>query len=486
MVSTDAASRLGGRRVRAALGWLPVAILGIVALGAGGVVIRSEGPSSRAPLPDEDGEVAVLSVRRSLDPLLRRAADARLRTRLDDFLATQPPDTCLSVRSETVEFAHREDDPQSPASLQKLLVATAALLEFGADATYETEVIAATVADGVVAGDLFVRGGGDPILSTPAYAARERNQPQIFSNVDALVDAVVAAGVTTVEGSVVGDESRYDTERYNPAWPSRFLAQGQIGPLSALSVNDSFAYFPEETGVFGAAPEPAVYAAQVVTDALRARGVVVNGDPVGGPTPPGLELVASHESPPMSAIVTQMLQESDNNTAELVLKELGLQRTGSGSFEGGRTAVREVLTEAGLDLDAAAVFDGSGLAVEDQVTCRLVADVLDHAPTENAVESALAVAGESGTLARRWLGTDLVGRVAAKTGTLNQVTGLAGHAQPSDGSDPILFALLVNLPPSEVVGLELVAGQERLAQILTAHPDLPDVSGLRPSSDAGT
>lgn len=472
-----------GHAVRRAIAWLPVAILAIVTLGASGVVLRSEGPPTREPLPDERGDVAVLSIRRSLDPLLRRSADARLVARLDEFVAGQPADTCLTVRSESVSYEHRADDPQSPASLQKLLVAVAALVELGTDFRYETSVQAPGVVDGVVPGPLHLVGGGDPILATPAYAARERNQPQIFSDFDRLADAVVEAGITRVEGPVVGDETRYDSVRYSPVWPSRFLAQGQIGPLTALSVNDGFAYFPEETGVFGAAPDPAAYAAQVLTDALRARGVDVVEDPVSGPAPEGLETVATHESPPLADVVVQMLQESDNNTAELVLKELGRARGGAGTFAEGGAAVSAILTEAGLDLEGVRVVDGSGLAVEDQVTCDLVGDLLDHEPTADAIESSLAVAGESGTLSRRWLGTDLVGQVRAKTGTLNQVTGLAGHATPAVEGETLRFSLLVNLPPDQFVNGEIVDAQQRLAEILTAHPDLPDVSDLRPSAD---
>lgn len=471
------------RTARRAVAWLPAAILAVVTIGATGVVFRSDGPPTRAPMADERGDVAVFSVRRSLDPLLRRSADARLVARLDDFVAGQPDDTCLTVRSASVSYSHRSDDPQSPASLQKLLVAVAALVELGGDFRYETIVAAPTVAGGVVSGPLYLRGGGDPVLATSAYVARERNQPQIFSDIDRLADAVVGAGITRVEGPVVGDDGRYDAERYSPVWPSRFVAQGQIGPLSALSVNDGFAYFPEETGVFGAAPDPAAYAARVLTDALRTRGVTVIDEPVSGLMPEGLDTIATLESPPMAEVVRQMLQESDNNTAELVLKELGFRRGGAGTFATGQEAVASILTEEGLDLDGALVVDGSGLAIEDQVSCDLVADLLDHEATADVVESSLPVAGESGTLSRRWLGTDLAGQVRAKTGTLNQVTGLAGHADSAVEGESLRFVLLVNLPPEDFVSGEIVDGQQRLAEILTAHPDLPDVTALRPNAD---
>ncbi len=477
MVSPDEGSRL-----RSVVRWLPAAILGLIMLAAFGVVLRSHGPPTATPVADESVAVPVLSVRRSLDPLLRRSADARLAARLDEFVATQPSDTCLVVRTSGFDYGHRADDPQTPASLQKLLTATAALLELGPETTYETRVFGDVDADGVVAGNVHLQGSGDPILSTAPYAARERNQPQIFSDFEALADAVVAAGVKTIDGAVVGDDGRYDDVRYNPLWPTRFLVQGQIGPVTALSLNDGFAYFPEETGVFGAAPVPAAYAAQVLSDLLRARGVVITADPGAGATPEGASEIATHTSPPMSAIVTQMLQESDNNTAELVLKELGLREAGAGSFAAGQAAVATILGEAGFDVGDVRVADGSGLAVEDQVTCGLLVDVLEHAETANAVEQSLAVAGESGTLARRWRDTGLVGKIRAKTGTLNQVTGLAGHATTADDGDA-RFALVVNLPPDEFIGGEIVDGQRRLAEILAAHPDLPDVSRLRPSSD---
>lgn len=466
------------------LRWLPAAILGLVVVAASGAVLRSTGPSARDAVVDEAVDVPVFSARRSLDPLLRRSADARLVARLDDFVASQPDDTCLSVRTGDLAYGHRADDPQTPASLQKLLTATAALVELGPDATYETQVLGFAGTSGVVPGDVFLRGGGDPILATAAYVARERNQPQIFSDIARLADAVVAAGITSIEGAVVGDDSRYDGVRYNPLWPSRFLAQGQIGPLSALSVNDGFAYFPDQTGSFGAAPDPPQYAAQVLTDLLRERGVVVGADARSGVAPADTPVLATHSSPPMSQIVTEMVQESDNNTAELVLKEVGLAVAGAGSSDAGGAAVSAVLGEDGIDVEDAVVADGSGLAAEDRVTCTLVMDVLDHDPTEGDLDSALAVAGESGTLAGRWLDTELVGRIRGKTGTLNQVAGLAGRAETADG-DEAQFALLVNLPPEEFVGDDVTGGQRRLAEILTAHPDLPDVSALRPSSDDG-
>ncbi len=476
----------GRRRIRAVLRWFPAAVLAVVVVAAGSVVASEDGTPRASPRADDGSSpTPVLSLRRDLEPLRRAAADRALQVGLDRFVAAQPDDTCLVVQLGDLHYEHRGDDPQVPASLEKLLTAVAALTEMGPDTTYVTDTLAAPVVDGVVPGNLYLRGSGDPILATAPYVARERNQPQIFSDIDQLADAVVAGGVTTIAGSVVGDDTRYDPVRYNPSWPSRFLRQGQIGPISALSVNDGFA-FPgdDDPGVFGAADDPPAYAAAVLDGALRARGVQIGGPPVSGPTPADAVVVASHRSPPLSEIVTEMLHESDNNTAELLLKELGVRRQGQGSFEAGRDAVTAILAEEGFDLTGINVADGSGLSSDDTVTCDLIFDLLDHESTAPVLHEALAVAGESGTLARRWRESDLVGNVRAKTGTLNQVTGLAGLADTANG-DEAQFVLVVNVPAAERIQPATVAAQQQLAQLLHDHPDLPDLESVRPGASPG-
>ncbi len=106
-------------------------------------------------------------------------------------------------------------------------------------------------------------------------------------------------------------------------------------------------------------------------------------------------------------------------------------------------------------------------------------DLLDHPPTADAIRDGLAVVGETGTLADRWVGTPLVGRVRAKTGTLNQVAALAGHATTS-GAGEATFALVVNVPEPDRVRLEVIAAQQRIAELLVAFPDRPDLSAFEP------
>jgi len=459
----------------------PVLVLG--ALLAGSLLAIDD--LTAPPTPQALGALAppsvpVLSLRRDLEPLADQAAERRLRAGIDAFLAGQPADSCLSVRAGDVRLDHRADDPQVPASTHKLLTGVAALLELGADFRHVTRVTAgAAPAGGVVPGDLHLVGGGDPLLALGEYAARYR-RPQPFSDLRRLADAIVAAGITRVDGAVVGDETRYDTVRYHPSWPARFIVQDQTGPLSALSVNDGFvAWPPRGDQPVEPAPDPAALAADVLRALLAERGVVVAGPSRSGAAPPGATVVAEHAGLPLAEVVGQMLRESDNATAELLLKELGVQVEGSGTFDAGARAVGRVLAEAGFDLAGTSVVDGSGLTSADALDCGLLVELLRHQPTRDALRAAMPVAGETGTLADRFGDSPAKGRLRAKTGTLNQVTALAGYVLGAGGAEHV-FAFVANVAEPARVGLGTIAEQERLAAVLAAHPDRPDLSALEP------
>jgi D-alanyl-D-alanine carboxypeptidase/D-alanyl-D-alanine-endopeptidase (penicillin-binding protein 4) len=474
----DDAASAGGWRHRLLVA-LPVLVLAALIAGSSAMATALAPPGAGEPaLGPDRPSVPLLSVRRDLTPLADEAAERRLRTRLEHFVAGLPADTCLTVDVGDVRFAHRDDDPQVPASATKVLTGVAVLIALGGDYRHVTTVATpAPPVDGVVAGDLHLIGGGDPLLAQAEYAARYR-RPQRFSDLRALAEAVAAAGVTRVEGAVVGDESRYDSVRYHPAWPSRFITQDQTGPLSALIVNDGFAEWPTSgSGPVEPSPDPAAHAAAVFRLLLEERGITVAAGSRSGSAPTGVPVIAEHRSLPLRDVVGQMLAESDNATAELLLKELGLQVGGAGTFAAGAAAAR-VLTEAGFDMTGTSIVDGSGLAPGNALDCGLLMDLLAHEPTAEAIRAGLAVAGETGTLAERWRDTPLVGRVRAKTGTLNQVTALAGHAETDDGE--ATFALVVNVAGPNRIQLETIAAQQQLAEILVAHPDRPDLSAFAP------
>ena len=132
------------------------------------------------------------------------------------------------------------DEPYLPASNMKLLTAAAALQVLGADYTFTTTASALAVDGGVIGGDLYLVGGGDPLLHTPDWDGALIGYPvsEGATDLDELAGAIVAAGVTQISGRVLGDGSRYDDQLYQDEWGDDIRVL-EAGPLSALMVNDS-------------------------------------------------------------------------------------------------------------------------------------------------------------------------------------------------------------------------------------------------------
>ncbi len=463
-------------------------VLVVASVGSFAAAVRVDAAPLAADTTSLGGPTTpVLSARRAPALLVEPIARRRLQAALDALVAKAPPSSCLTVASggESL-YSWNADVPLVPASVEKLATAIAALEVMGPDATFTTLAAAAAPPDGgAIDGDLWLVGGGDPILSSDPYIAHFRRQPQIHTDFEALADAIVAAGVQQVTGSVVGDESRYDGERYVDIWPQRYIADDETGRLSALSLDDTFFQFPPNPDVFvpptEPAPDPALFAAAQLTAALEARGVDITGEPASGVAPPDPERVpvAVVSSPALRDVLAQMLTESDNTTAELLTKEIGLRRGQGGSTEGGTAAIASVLAEIGLPVTGVRVADGSGLAVENQQTCGAVQAMLDRAGPTSVLAGGLAVAGESGTLYRRFLDTPVAGRMRAKTGSLRQSIGLAGFVDTLPGST-LSFSFIVNRTGNERINEDDVALQDELAHILVDYPNAPTIDDVGP------
>lgn len=441
--------------------------------------------AAATPAPRREGATAVtpvLSVRRLPTVVAEPIADRRLRMDLAAWAATVPAPGCAVVRDvegdEVLDLNGAE--PIVPASTHKLVTATAALEQLGPDHRFRTVLVGPPAGDGVVRGDVALVGGGDPVLATADYAGRYERQPQIFTDLDQLAADLAAAGVRRIEGAILGDESRYDQQRYVPGWPPRYLDQQVVGPLSALALNDGFAEYPTRAASRQLTPaaDPAGHAAAVLTLLLNGRGIEVTGPPRAGPAPPDAVELAAVESPPLRYIVQELLQESDNSTAELLVKELG-RAVGDPGTAGGRTQAATVLAEDGVTLDGAVIDDGSGLSLNNRVTCRLLLDLLADDETGEVLREALPVAGRSGTLQKVFVDTPLEGYLAAKTGSLNSVRALAGVVEDEDG--PLPFAYVLNAPPDERINEDAaLASQAALGQILLDWPRIPEIARLGP------
>ena len=399
----------------------------------------------------------LLSARRFPGSIQGPTADAEISTAIDQYLNKVVGATCALVEQDgRVIFARSSSDSLAPASTLKLATALAALEIIGPEATFVTRFLASKpVKNGVIEGDLYVVGGGDPLFATLGYKTTFDDPDQFYEDFASLATTLSDAGVREIRGGIVGDESRYDTTRWVTSWPSRYQVGGTVAPLSALMVNDGstgYSETPNEPTTIRKAGDPPVLFASTLRTVLLSRGIKVGGGASSGRAPSEITEIASFESVPMTEVLAEMLIDSDNTTAELVTKEIGRVAAGQGTTVAGVTAIKDSLIRQGFDTTGLVMFDGSGLDTANRMSCSLALDLVMNVASGAELSAALPLGGRTGTLRKRMQSTASTGRVRAKTGTLNSVNALAGFADTPQGN-VLSFAFIHNGNDSRTTGV---------------------------------
>lgn len=379
----------------------------------------------------------IISARRAPNTLSSDIRIGGLRNALNPILRRLPGESCLTVDVEgrrVVEF--NGTLPLMPASNMKIVVAAAALSILGPEFRYSTNLMG--IANGTrIQGNLWIVGGGDPLLTAGNYVSSEAYPTISPTRIEPLLDALVSAGITEITGSVVGDESRYDVERFTPS-----LGLGvrgtELGPLGALLLND---------GVITTSPikpdNPALSAAMEFTRLLGERGITVLGSPKTGNASLDLPVLATVISAPLVDVVAEMLTNSDNNTAELLLKEIGKSVANEGTRVAGIAVVQNALQKMGVFADGLAMTDGSGLDRSNRITCSTLQSILINDGGFGTLTKGFAIAGRTGTLSELFLTSPVSGLMRAKTGTLTGVKTLSGVI-PYSEKQAVVFTLFLN------------------------------------------
>jgi D-alanyl-D-alanine carboxypeptidase/D-alanyl-D-alanine-endopeptidase (penicillin-binding protein 4) len=359
------------------------------------------------------------------------ATTAPLPTRLARALAVphvnhaRSAAVALDLSTGAVVFTRNGTLSLAPASTEKLTLSYALLARLGPVYRIRTVVLSDGGMEGsTLHGDVVLRGQGDPTLSSAGLRR--------------LAGQLRALGVRRIAGSVVGDESFFDARRTAPGWkPSYYLDES--APLSALTV-DRARYRGRTSG------RPALAAALSFRDALTAAGIKVTGRPTEGIAPPEAVEIAALSSPPLLHILRAVNRESDNFTAEILLKHLGAVEAEQGTTVAGAAVVRRTLAEAGVPLGGVRIVDGSGLSLLDRLTADALVALLEAAWEDPLLRpgflGSLAVSGQSGTLRRRLRTPPAAGQVFAKTGTTSRSSALSGYV-----GGRFAFAVLQNGPP---------------------------------------
>ena len=400
------------------------------------------------------------------------------------------------------DYGYRADVRMIPASNQKLLTTAAALSLLGPGYTFETQVgVRGTLGeDGTLAGDLAVRGAGDPTIS-----GRENGDP--YAAFRRWAAALRARGVRRVEGDLYLEHGLFHGPHVHPDWPAEQQQWWYEAPVAALSFNDNCQLLRG----WGArrAGQPAVLDLVPRVDALQlqnrlrtvrrgarwavlrhpqSRLVQVSGELAAGGNPlevwvtvtdpvdyfgralraafaeegiaiagatrpverlpgPWWELVHRHRSLLVSALAVTN-KRSQNFYAESLLKLLGARLCDDGSWEGGARAVSDFLAnKVRVSRDHFHIADGSGMSRQDRVTARVLTRVLQHMFRQRwglEFVRSLPYAGEpEASLHQRLTAPPYRGNVFAKTGTLGGVSALSGYAKGRSGK-LYAFSILAN------------------------------------------
>jgi D-alanyl-D-alanine carboxypeptidase/D-alanyl-D-alanine-endopeptidase (penicillin-binding protein 4) len=412
---------------------------------------------------------------------------ARLRERLLEVLHDRPFNRTrvgIEVQQASdgdVLFAHNAGAQFNPASNTKMLTTAAALAYLGGDFRYHTALYGPAPDEaGVVDGDVVLRGSGDPSLTTSDLADLARQ--------------LTARGVTRIDGDLYADPAFHDGQRLegpqaqgalilNRNTFSVRVRPGDVGHPALVSVEPHSELFAVENAattvrakrsrlrldtyrrgdrlvvqVRGRMAENrddvvsvrrladgSLLAGWVLREALADFGVELTGDVRGGSIDGG-QLLAEHQSPPLAEVCRISNKPSNNFVAEAIYRTLGGELYGlPGTLAKGSRAIVEFLDALGVRPGSYRIVNGSGLTHENRITPSDLVSLLRKVYFDVAVSpdflASLAVAGIDGTIRNRFIGSDAVGLVRAKTGTLSGVSALSGYV--GDHDDVLVFSIFV-------------------------------------------
>lgn len=343
------------------------------------------------------------------------------------------------------------------ASNTKLFTTAAVLARYGTGGRFSTGVYTdGSISGGVLSGDIYIRGGGDPLFGNASYVTTNFGSG---ATLESLAKSVKAAGVKQITGTIYGDESAWDAKR-GTAYSNWGRSSDIGGVLGGLIVNKGFVSGRYQSN-------PPVYAAQRLAAALKSAGVTVSSKAAAKTTPASARRIASVRSLPMSALVRQMDKPSNNYLAEMLVKSLAMPASaGDDDSDGGEVPLgaKRATTQRGYTAaerfaaglgSKVRLIDGSGLSRSDHAAPREVVDLLRGVQRRvqfTDFKAALPIAGVDGTLASRMRSTAAYKKCSAKTGTLSNVSSLSGYCT-SAGGDLIAFSILQNrVSPSAAHG----------------------------------
>jgi D-alanyl-D-alanine carboxypeptidase/D-alanyl-D-alanine-endopeptidase (penicillin-binding protein 4) len=380
-------------------------------------------------------------------------------------------------KTEKIVTAYNETAPLIPASTTKLLTTETAFSLLGTQYRWNTqlEYSGSIDTEGVLTGNLYIVGSGDPSLGGNRGGAASYGQI-----VSQYLDAVKEKGIKKVTGDIIIQTAVFKENKselpQNIVWLEQknyYLPAGttkDIDPRNEkLIINQSSNPFNQQKKYFYISPyanklvyadkyeggwvttkvaEPPAFLANKLRESLVKNKITVIGKvtpKIVDRDPEPREILTTYKSSTLEEIVDYTNQHSDNAYAEALLKSNGFQKLGDQTTESGRVAVTEHLKAVGFDLNGLNYMDGSGLSKAHTVTpisqAKFLASLMKR-PYYKEYLASLPIAGQTGTLRKMFL-VNSNGQIFAKTGTLNGVKCLAGYIK-TRSNKTLVFSLLIN------------------------------------------
>lgn len=460
-------------------------------------ILLAQYPELSAPDGYEAQEPATYKLSALLDPILDGADQSGITAGVIVKALDETGD-------DAVWYERNADTLMTPASNLKLLTSAASLIQLGSEYTFKTELYgsAPLPKNGVLNGDLYVKGYGDPTLHT-----EDSLKVQEGVSVEEIAGWLKAQGIKRINGNLVLDDSYFDDQRlglgwawddesyyYNPLIGALALNRGTVmveyqpGAKAGAAVqvnllpktayvkviNEAKTVAAGEENTFaitrdrgtntirvtGNLPlgtkgdyervpveEPALYFGTVLRETLEKGGITFagSGKVSVGTVPAQAVKWTEFVSQPLREIVSYLNKKSDNFYAEMLLKTLGAVKGEEGSAAAGATIVRDTVQSLGGPTNFDMV-DGSGLTRYNLISARHILSVLEGMSRQETFEAyydSLPVAGVDGTLQNRMKGTAAGQNVRAKTGSMTGVNSLSGYVTTPDGKK-LAFSILLN------------------------------------------
>ena len=444
---------------------------------------------------------------------------------LQDTVLHQTRTGIKIVSLETGEVLYQQNSQKlfHPASNMKLLTTAAALKYLGPNYRFRTVLLAdsGSVVDTVVEGNLYLKGFGNPDMTT--IDLRE------------IIQELKRQGIRRIAGNLICDASFFDDLYWGKGWMWDDVSSWYFAPISALSVNGNCVTVYVKPGsspgeplqvevdpptayvtianqgrtvalkdtsnptllkvqrkwktaentivVEGSLPVGApiqkfvidvvnapLYVGTLFKELLVQDSVIFQGEVMQGKAPRNAVPLVTHLSDPLTLVIYHTNKVSDNFSAEMILKTLAAERKGApGTAEHGVAIIRQYLHQLGVDSTSYQIVDGSGVSRYNLVTpdlmIALLQDMYQDFRFQAEFQTSLPIAGVDGTLRERMRGTPAQGVLRAKTGTLSGVSALAGYTTTADG-EPIAFSVIMEHFVGSAARVRKV--QDRIGSVISA------------------